>query len=579
MIKVQHRPGGSRRFFRDESPRAFARSSARETSSVRDTLPAVANIYETGLDKNAANFVPLSPLSLLQRTESVFPERLAVIHGDVRRTWKETAGRARRLSSALSASGIGKGDTVAALLPNVPAMLEAHFGVLNTGAILNTINTRLDAAAIGFILGHGEAKVLLHDRAFSETVQDALATLPSNARPELVTVDDPEDDSGEMLGVDYETFIADGDPSTPYRLPDDEWDASALNYTSGTTGNPKGVVYSHRGAYLNAIGNIVTWGMPRHAVYLWTLPMFHCNGWCFPWTVTALAGTHVCARAVRPQAIFEAIADHGVTHFCCAPTVMNMLLEVDDRPDLPHRVEIMTAGAAPPAAVIEGIEDLGFAITHAYGLTETYGPSAVCEWKSVWDELTSAERAKMKARQGVPYVVQESMTVVDAETMEQVPRDGATMGEIVYRGNITMRGYLKNPSATDKAFEGGVFHTGDLAVLHADDYVEIRDRAKDVIISGGENISTIEVEATLFEHPAVLEAAVVARPDEKWGETPCAFVTLRPGRQATAEDIIAFCRARIAHFKCPKTVVFTELPKTSTGKVQKYVLRDRARGL
>ncbi len=539
----------------------------------------MANIYETGLDKNAANYVPLTPLSLLQRTEMVFPDRVGVIHGAVRRTWKETAARARRLSSALSAAGIGKGDTVAALLPNVPAMLEAHFGVLNTGAILNTINTRLDPAAIGFILGHGEAKVLLHDRAFSDTVKEALSTLPTDARPALITVDDPEDQSGEVLGIDYETFIAEGDPTTPYRLPDDEWDASALNYTSGTTGNPKGVVYSHRGSYLNAIGNIVTWGMQRHAVYLWTLPMFHCNGWCFPWTVTALAGTHVCARAVRPKAIFEAIATHGVTHFCCAPTVMNMLLKVDDRPNLPHPVEIMTAGAAPPAAVIEGMEGLGFRITHAYGLTETYGPSAVCEWKTEWDELPPVERARQKARQGVPYVMQEAMTVVDAKTMEQVPHDGATMGEIVYRGNITMRGYLKNPAATEKAFEGGMFHTGDLAVLHDDDYVEIRDRAKDVIISGGENISTIEVEATLFEHPAVMEAAVVARPDETWGETPCAFVTLRPGHEATEQQIIDFCRDRIAHFKCPKTVVFTELPKTSTGKVQKYVLRDQAKAL
>lgn len=541
----------------------------------------MSNIYEVGLEKNDANHLPLSPISLLRRTATVFPERLAVVHGDVRRTWGETAQRVRRLSSALRNLGIKKGDTVAAILPNVPAMLEAHFGVLNTGAILNAINTRLDAAAVGFILGHGEAKVLLLDSAFSELIHAALATLPSDKRPKLITVDDPAVSGGERLGMDYEEFIAGGDAEEPWRLPDDEWDACTLNYTSGTTGNPKGVVYSHRGAYLSAIANIMTWNLPRHCVYLWTLPMFHCNGWCFPWAVTAMAGVHVCARAVRATAIFEAIANEDVTHFCCAPTVMNMLLKVDEseRSPLPHPVNIMTAGAAPPAAVIEGMENLGFVIAHTYGLTETYGPSAICEWKSVWDEMPSNERARMKARQGVPYVLQQTMTVVNPETMEEVPADGETMGEIVFRGNMVMRGYLKNPSATESSFDGGMFRTGDLAVLHSDRYVEIRDRSKDVIISGGENISTIEVEAALFEHPGILEAAVVARPDETWGETPCAFVTLRPGVSATAEEIIAFCRERLAHFKCPKTVVFSELPKTATGKVQKFILRSKAKEL
>ncbi|HYC14695.1 MAG TPA: acyl-CoA synthetase, partial [Stellaceae bacterium] len=495
-------------------------------------------------------------------------------------SWAETYRRCRRLASALERRGIGQGDTVAVMAPNVPAIFEAHFGVPMVGAVLNALNIRLDAESIAFILAHGEAKVLLTDREFSPVIEKALALL--ERKPLVVDIDDPLAVGGKLLGaLDYEALLAEGDPEFKWERPRDEWAAIALNYTSGTTGNPKGVVYHHRGAYLNALGNILTWSMPQHPVYLWTLPMFHCNGWCFPWTVTALAGTHVCLRRVEAKAIYDAIAERGITHLSGAPIVMNMLLNAPaaERRDLARPIAMMTAGAAPPAAVIEGMEKLGFRITHVYGLTEVYGPSVVCAWHEEWDAKPTHERAALKARQGVNYLVLEGLMVADAQTLAPVPKDGETMGEIFMRGNIVMKGYLKNPSATEEAFAQGWFHTGDLGVWHEDSYIEIKDRSKDIIISGGENISTIEVEGVLYSHPAVLEAAVVARPDEKWGETPCAFVTLKPGRDATGDDIIAFCREHLARFKVPKTVVFGTLPKTSTGKIQKFVLRQQAKGL
>ena len=545
-----------------------------------DRAPRPGNPYGDGLDRNAANFAALTPLSFLKRTAAVYPDRASVAYGERRFTWRETERRCRALASALSARGIGKGDTVAVFAPNVPAIFEAHFGVPMTGAVLNTINVRLDAETVAFILGHGEAKVLLTDREFSPVVADALDRL--ERRPYVIDIDDPTADGGELIGdVEYEDFIASGDPGFGWQPPEDEWDAIALNYTSGTTGNPKGVVYHHRGAYLNALGNLMAQAIPPHPIYLWTLPMFHCNGWCFPWTITALAGTHVCLRRVEAEPIYRAIAEDGVTHFCGAPVVLNMLAnapESEKRPLL-RQVEAMTAGAPPPAAVIEAMETAGFRITHVYGLTETYGPDVVCAWHEDWDALASAEQAGLKARQGVAYLVQEDIMVADADTLEPVPRDGETMGEVFHRGNIVMKGYLKNPQATEEAFAGGWFHSGDLGVWHEDGYVELKDRSKDIIISGGENISSIEVEEVLYRHPAVLEAAVTARPDDKWGETPCAFVTLKEGESATEADIIAFCRGNLAHFKAPKTVVFCDLPKTSTGKVQKFVLRERARAL
>ncbi|HEX7124513.1 MAG TPA: acyl-CoA synthetase [Thermodesulfobacteriota bacterium] len=537
-------------------------------------------IYDLGLDRNGANYEPLSPLTFLDRTAAVHPERLAVVHGDRRFTYAELAARSRRLGSALAAAGVGKGDTVAVMLPNSPAMLEAHFGVPMTGAVLNSLNVRLDPATIAFILEHGEAKVLLTDREFSATIAAALGS--TRRKVLVVDVDDPAARGGERIGeVEYEAFLAGGDPHYRGRRPDDEWDAIALNYTSGTTGNPKGVVYHHRGAYLNAIGNMLAWQMTHHPVYLWTLPMFHCNGWCFPWTITALAGTHVCLRRVEAPAIFEAIRREGITHLCGAPVVMNMLLNApaEHRGPLPRPVRVMTAAAPPPPAVIQRMEQAGFEVTHVYGLTESYGPATVCEWKAEWDALALEPRAAQKARQGVAYHVLDGLTVMDPATMTETPRDGRTMGEVMMRGNIIMRGYLKNPTATDEAFKGGWFHTGDLGVMHPDGYIQLKDRSKDIIISGGENISTIEVEGVLYRHHAVLEAAVVARPDEHWGETPCAFVTLRDGAEATAEEIIAFCRENLAHFKVPRTVLFGPLPKTSTGKVQKFVLRERARAL
>ena len=530
--------------------------------------------------RTPANHVPLSPLSFLGRAAAVHPDRLAVVGGGHRMTWRETDERCRRLASALARRGIGRGDVVAVFAPNTPAAFEAHFGVPMIGAVLNAMNVRLDAETVASILAHGEARVLLADREFAPTVAAALALLPADARPVVIDIDDPAAPPGAALGeMDYEAFLRTGDPAFRGSLPLDEWDAIALNYTSGTTGRPKGVVYHHRGAYLNAVGNVLTWSMPPHPVYLWTLPMFHCNGWCFPWTVTALAGTHVCLRRVDAATITAALDEHGITHLCGAPVLMSMLL---NHPGMRRRdgaVRMMTAGAAPPAAVLEGMERLNFAVTHVYGLTECYGPVTVCEWDADWDALPAAERATLKARQGVPYVVQEGLMVADPVTLAPVPQDGSTMGELFMRGNVIMKGYLKNQAATDEAFAGGWMRTGDLGVWHERGFVEIRDRSKDIIISGGENISTIEVESVLYRHPAVLEAAVVARPDPKWGETPCAFVTLKPGLGATAAEIIAFCRDHLAHYKAPRTVVFGPLPKTGTGKVQKYELRERARAL
>jgi fatty-acyl-CoA synthase len=544
------------------------------------TASGEINPYEIGLDKNAANFLPLTPLGFLARSAAVYPNRPAVVYGARRYSWREAEGRCRRLAAALARQGVGRGDTVAVMAPNLPETFEAHFGVPMTGAVLNALNIRLDPETIAFILDHGEAKVLLTDTEFAPVVKAALARL--DRKPVVVDICDPAGPGGERLGkTDYEAFLADAEPDFAPVMPADEWEAIALNYTSGTTGNPKGVVYHHRGAYLNAIGNILVWGMRQHPRYLWTLPMFHCNGWCFPWTVTALAGTHICLRRVEAAAIYDAIRRESVSHLCGAPVVMNMLLNpgagVDRRLD--HPVAMMTAGAPPPAAVIEGMEGLGFDITHVYGLTEVYGPATVCAWHDEWDGEPAEERARLKARQGVNYPVLDGLMVGDPVSLAPVPADGATMGEIFMRGNIVMKGYLKNPRATEEAFAGGWFHTGDLGVVHPDGYIELKDRSKDIIISGGENISTVEVETVLYRHPAVLEAAVVARPDPLWGETPCAFVTLKPEASATADDIIAFCRDHLARFKVPRTVVFAPLPKTSTGKIQKYMLREQAKSL
>jgi 3-(methylthio)propionyl---CoA ligase len=536
------------------------------------------NPYEAGLDRNAANFTPLTPIGFLRRSAHVYPNRLAVSYGERRYTWRDALERCRRLAGALAACGVGRGDTVALMAPNIPEAFDAHFGVPMAGAVLNALNIRLDPETIAFILRHGEAKLLITDTEFAPVVGRALAQL--DRKPMVIDIADATVPGDARLGdMDYETFLATGDPAFPEVIPDDEWEAIALNYTSGTTGNPKGVVYHHRGAYLNALANILVWGMRHHPIYLWTLPMFHCNGWCFPWTITAMAGTHVCLRRVEAAAIYEAIEREGVTHLCGAPVVMNMLLNAGpgQKRSLGRRIEMMTAGAPPPAAVIEGMEGLGFHITHVYGLTEVYGPAVVCAWHDEWDELPAAERARLKARQGVTYPVLEGLTVADPASLAPVPADGETMGEVLMRGNVVMKGYLKNPRATEEAFAGGWFHSGDLAVMHPDGYIELKDRSKDIIISGGENISTIEVEEVLYRHPAVLEAAVVARPDPMWGETPCAFVTLKPEATATTEEIIAFCREHLAHFKAPRTVLFEPLPKTSTGKIQKFALRERAK--
>ena len=536
------------------------------------------NAYEE-LDQLAANFVPLSPLSFIERTAKVYPNRLSVIHGDRRYTWAETYARSRQLADALSKRGIGKGDTVAIMGANTPETYEAHYGVPMTGAVLNTLNIRLDAATIAYILDHGEAKVLLTDREFSPTVKEALEQC--EASPIVIDIDDELANGGELIGeMDYETFISGGSADFDWSLPDDEWHAISLNYTSGTTGNPKGVVYHHRGAYLNAIGNIMAWNMDMHPVYLWTLPMFHCNGWCFPWTIAAYAGTNICLRNVSAKGIFDAIADHKIDHFCGAPIVLGMIVNApkDEQKPFDYTIHVMTAGAPPPATILQSMSNAGFDVTHAYGLTETYGPATVCAWQDDWDDLPATEQAAMKSRQGVNYVVLDQLNIIDPETMEPVPADGETMGEVMFRGNNVMKGYLKNPAASKEALSGGWFHSGDLGVMHPDGYIQLKDRSKDIIISGGENISSIEVENALYQHPGVLAAAVVAKADDKWGETPCAFIELKPGAgDVTEEEIIQFSRDNLAHFKCPRHVVFGELPKTSTGKIQKFVLRERTK--
>ncbi len=539
----------------------------------------MAGSYDTDLDRNPANYQPLTPITFLERAARVFPDHPAIVHGSIRRSYAEFYARSRRLASALAKAGIGKNDTVAVICANTPAMLECHYGVPMCGAVLNTLNTRLDAPIIAFSLDHGEARVFIVDREFSKLAREALAL--ATVKPIVIDYDDPEyDGPGERIGsIEYEAFIAAGDPGYDWQRPADEWDAIALNYTSGTTGNPKGVVYHHRGAYLLGIGNVVTCGMAKHPVYLWTLPMFHCNGWCFPWSISAVAGTHVCLRWVRAKAMYDAIADHGVTHLCGAPIVMSLLLNAppEERRAIDRTISFFTAAAPPPEAVLAAMKAAGFDVTHLYGLTETYGPSVINDWNRDWDALDAADYAAKKARQGVPYVVLEDMTVVDPETMARVPADGQTLGEVMMRGNVVMKGYLKNRKASDEAFAGGWFHSGDLGVLYPDGYIQLKDRSKDIIISGGENISSIEVEDALYKHKAVASCGVVARHDDKWGEVPVAYVELKPGASATENEIIAHCRGLLARFKVPKAVIFTEIPKTSTGKIQKFKLRDLAK--
>jgi fatty-acyl-CoA synthase len=559
---------------------AKAVSLMQATKTWPAALPCTAMTpYDIGLERNRANFQPLTPLSFLERAASIFPDQTAIIHGSLRRRYSEFYARARRLASALARRGIRSNQTVSALLANTPAMLECHYGVPMCGAVLNTINTRLDAPVIAFQLDHGEAQAFIVDREFSKLAKDALAL--AKTKPLVIDYDDPEySGGGERIGsIEYEAFLAQGDGAFAWQPPRDEWDSISLNYTSGTTGDPKGVVYHHRGAYLLAIGNVLTGSMRKHCVYLWTLPMFHCNGWCFPWTISVVAGTHVCLRQVRAGAMYDAIADHKVTHLCGAPIVMAALLNApaaEKRP-LPHAVEFFTAAAPPPEAVLAAMKAAGFNVTHLYGLTETYGPATVNEWQIAWDALSPTEQAAKKARQGVRYVPLEALDVRDPQTMAGVPRDGESLGEVMFRGNIVMKGYLKNKKATEEAFAGGWFHSGDLGVMHPDGYIQLKDRSKDIIISGGENISSIEVEDALYKHPAVAAAAVVAKPDEKWGETPCAFVEIKAGENVTADDLIAWCRDNLASYKCPRHIVFTELPKTSTGKIQKFKLRAMAK--
>ena len=535
------------------------------------------NIYEQNLDMNQANFAPLTPLSFIERSASVYPDRLSVIHGETHYTWAETYQRCCLLASALIRMGIGEGDTVSFMGANTPETFEAHFGVPMTGAVLNALNVRLDAKAIAFILDHAETKVLFTDREYSDTIKAALGLVAD--KPVVIDIDDPYFSGGELLGEKtYEDVLKTGDPDFRCFQIGDEWQAISLNYTSGTTGNPKGVVFHHRGAFLNAVSMAMCWDMTAHPVYLWTLPMFHCNGWCFPWTLAAVTGTSVCLRHVRDDAIFAAIKSHEVTHFCGAPVVLNTLINAADelKQGVEHKVSAMTAGAAPPAAVIAGMEGMGFSVSHVYGLTETYGPCVVCAPHDEWSALSIDDRAEMLARQGVRAPLQDEMMVADPETLEPVPKDGKTMGEIFMRGNLVMKGYLKNPATTQESFAGGWFHSGDLAVWHEDGYAQIKDRSKDIIISGGENISSLEIESVLFKHPKILEASVVASSDSKWGEVPCAFVTLKQGQEMGVEELIAYCREEMAGFKIPKKVVFGPIDKTSTGKVQKYLLRDRA---
>jgi len=539
----------------------------------------MTSVYDQDLPKTEANYAPMTPLAFIERTAEIYPQRLAVVHGELRQDWATTYRRCRQLASALRRAGIGKNDTVAVMLPNTPPMVEAHFGVPMAGAVLNALNTRLDPETIAFMLDHGEAKVVIVDVEFAPVMAQALALRQSRQPVLVIDAEDAVHGPGQRIGSHtYEDWLATGDPQFSWQWPADEWDAIALNYTSGTTGNPKGVVYHHRGAASNAISNILEWDMPKHAVYLWTLPMFHCNGWCFPWTVAARAGVNVCLRKVEAAAIFGAIRQHGVTHYCGAPIVHGLLVNApaELKAGVPAGVKAMVAGAAPPASMIEGMEQMGFDLTHVYGLTEVYGPATVCAKHADWDTLDIGERARLNARQGVRYHRERDVRVLNPETLQPVPQDGETMGEIMFRGNIAMKGYLKNPKATQEAFAGGWFHSGDLAVQYPDGYIKIKDRSKDIIISGGENISSIEVEDVLYRHPAVLAAAVVAKPDARWGETPCAFVELKAGAQVTPEDIVAHCKQHLAGFKVPRAVVFGELPKTSTGKIQKFELRKQA---
>ncbi|MDT0604240.1 acyl-CoA synthetase [Thalassotalea castellviae] len=541
----------------------------------------MSNIYNQGLDKVAANSQPLTPINFLNRTADVYPEKVAIIHGEQKITYRQYRNNVRRLASALVQRGVKPGDTVSIIAANIPAFLDAHYGVPLTGAVLNSINIRLDALAIAFILDHGECDILLTDTAFAPVVKKALALC--SRKPLVIDIDDDvECEEAECIGdIEYQALLAEGDENYQGNFIVDEWQSLALNYTSGTTGNPKGVVYSHRGAYLNAVGNNMIWPINNQSVYLWTLPMFHCNGWCFPWTIVAMGGTQVCLRQVEVNAIVNSLIDHQVSHFCGAPIVLNMILNAETEllDKVPRGISIMTAGAPPPATVIKGMESRGFDITQSYGLTEVYGPCVVSEWKAEWDQRNDDERAALKARQGVRYPTQENVDVLDPDTMKVVPADAETIGEIMFRGNTTMKGYLKNDTTTMESFKGGWFHSGDLAVKHPDGFIEIRDRSKDIIISGGENISSVEIESVLYQHSAILEAAVVAKKDEKWGETPCAFVSVKAGKNVTESEIITFCREHMANFKVPKTIVFSELPKTSTGKIQKFILRAKVKEL